>query len=100
MRDIRSTQRGKILDVLISAKGDSVPLPKIAASAVQYNARIFELRRMGYTIKNKTQDAGDVRHSWCRLERSPIQSLTTRSGGMRESVQVQGLLELSVAGGM
>ena len=68
MKDSRGTQRGKILGLLISAGGAEVPLPQIAAQAAQYNARIFELRRLGFRIANRTQDVGGVRHSWFRLE--------------------------------
>jgi hypothetical protein len=75
MSDSRSTQRGKILDVLISARGDWVPLPKITACAAQYNARIFELRRMGFVIRNRTREVGGVRHSWFRLEPGPSEAL-------------------------
>jgi hypothetical protein len=64
----RGTQRSAILNVLISAHGDWVPLPKITNCAAQYNARLFELRRLGFRIANRTQDVGGVRHSWFRLE--------------------------------
>jgi hypothetical protein len=73
VRDSRSAQRGKILDALISAKGGWVPLPKITACAAQYNARIFELRRMGFKIVNRTRDVDGVRHSWFRLESKPAE---------------------------
>lgn len=71
MKDSRATQRGRILELLIAARGDWVPLPKIAACAAQYNARIFELRRLGFRIQNRTRDTeqttGCPRHSWYRL---------------------------------
>lgn len=71
MKDSRATQRGRILELLIAARGEWVPLPKIAACAAQYNARIFELRRLGFRIQNRTSDTerttGCPRHSWYRL---------------------------------
>jgi hypothetical protein len=68
MDDSRGTRRGRILQVLIAARGDWVPLPRITACATQYNARFFELRRMGLKIVNRIRDVDGVRHSWFRLE--------------------------------
>jgi hypothetical protein len=65
------TQRARILRLLIDARGGWVPLPQIIACAAQYNARIFELRRMGYSIENRTDRVDGVRHSWFRLGNSP-----------------------------
>lgn len=61
------TQRFKILVLLQAARGAWMPLPKIMACAAQYNARIFELRRMGFNIENRTERVDGVRHSWFRL---------------------------------
>jgi hypothetical protein len=63
------TQRGEILGLLIKAHGDWVPLPQIMACAAQYNARVFELRRLGFGIENRTEidvETGQ-KHSWFRL---------------------------------
>jgi hypothetical protein len=65
------TQRGKILALLIAASGGWVPLPEIMACAAQYNARVLELRRLGFAIENKTERINGVRHSWFRLIVSP-----------------------------
>jgi hypothetical protein len=65
------TQRAKILALLFAACGAWVPLPKIMACAAQYNARIFELRRMGFNIENRTERVDGVRRSWFRLLNSP-----------------------------
>jgi hypothetical protein len=62
-----ATQRGRILNLLISARGGWVPLPEIAACAAQYNARIFELRRLNFQIENRTKEIDSVRQSWFRL---------------------------------
>jgi hypothetical protein len=45
-----STQRARILRLLIEVKGGWVPSPEIAACAQQYNARLFELRRLNFRI--------------------------------------------------
>jgi hypothetical protein len=63
-----ATQRNKILEVLSAAQGEWVPLPRISDCAVQYNARIYELRRLGFRIVNRTEEVAGVRHSWFRLE--------------------------------
>ena len=63
------TQRGEILALLIKAHGEWVPLPEIMACAAQYNARVFELRRLGFNIENRTETDTETgaRHSWFRL---------------------------------
>ena len=68
MIDLRATQRGRILELLIASRGDWVPLPEITNCASQYDARIFELRRLGFRITNRTKEVKGVRHSWFRLE--------------------------------
>lgn len=65
------TQRAAILRLLIDAHGAWVPLPEILALGVaQYNARIFELRRLHFNIENRTEQVDGVRHSWFRLASS------------------------------
>ncbi len=68
------TQRTRILRLLIDARGGWVSLPEIMACAAQYNARILELRRLGFSIENRTERVGGVRHSWFRLLNSPAPS--------------------------
>jgi len=77
VRDSRGTQRAEILGLLISAGGAEVPLPKITECAAQYNARIFELRRAGFRIKNRTQEVNGARHSWFWLESTPTSRTIT-----------------------
>jgi len=70
----RASQRERILELLLAARGNWVSLPHVQACAAQYNARVFELRRLGYRITNRTRDVQGQRHSWFRLEvdvRSP-----------------------------
>ena len=72
MKDARSTQRVKILKVLISARGDWVPLPTILELKIsQFGARIFELRRLGVRIVYRTSNVDGVKHSWYRLDPKP-----------------------------
>ena len=94
MKDSRNTQRAKILAELVSAHGEWVPLPRVTQHASQYNARVYELRRMGFTIENKTQDLAGVRHSWFRLESSPANIRITL-----RPVPAQGSLKLPAEGG-
>jgi hypothetical protein len=63
----RQTQRGAILGLLVSARGQWVELPEIMRLAAQYGARVFELRRLGFKIENKVRDVDGTRHSWFRL---------------------------------
>ena len=65
------TQSAAILRLLVDAKGEWVPLPKIMECAAQYNARIFELRRDGFTIENRTEVIDEVKHSWFRIVHAP-----------------------------
>ena len=66
----RKTQRDRILRLLIEARGGWVPLPDILAlGCAQYNARIFELRRLNFSIENRSEIDAETgaRHSWFRL---------------------------------
>lgn len=66
-----SSQRARILRLLIEARGTEVPLPEIAECACQYGARIFELRKLGFVILNRTEDIDGSRRSWFRLVAGP-----------------------------
>lgn len=69
MKDSRATQRGRILELLTSADGAWVPLPKILELKIsQFGARILELRRSGLNIRNRTEIIDGRRHSWYRIE--------------------------------
>lgn len=73
MKDSRSTQRDQLLALFLPDR--EVPLPEILALGIaQYNARIFELRRLGFRIKNRTKEINGVKHSWFRLVHGPERS--------------------------
>jgi hypothetical protein len=80
----RTKQRDQILGLLIAARGDWVPLPKITDCAAQYNARIFELRGLGFRIANRTRLVNGTKHSWFRLE---PQTPTAASPDEKKSVE-------------
>ena len=64
----RATQRSRILELLVAAHGEWVPLPQILALRIsQVGARILELRRSGFNIENRTEIIDGQRHSWYRL---------------------------------
>jgi Helix-turn-helix domain len=70
MSPARKSQRSRILALLVEAKGGWVSPPAILALGVaQYNTRIFELRKLGFRIENKTEGNPQTgaRHSWFRL---------------------------------
>lgn len=56
---IMKHQEAEILKLLQSRPNEWVPVYEIAKIALQYNARILELRRQGYTILNKTLEIVD-----------------------------------------
>ncbi len=61
------TQRGKILQRLQEREGRWVPSYELAAIALQYGARVLELRRMGHNIENKAQHINGQVHGAFRL---------------------------------
>jgi hypothetical protein len=64
-------QKAEILSLLQAHKGEWVPCYALADKALQYSARLKELRDAGYTIDNrKTRVAGKV-HGAFRLVSSP-----------------------------
>jgi hypothetical protein len=88
------TQRAAILHVLINARGSWVPLPEIRALGVaQYNARIFELRRLGFDIENRieTDVETGARHSWFRLVASPAVETSKPEPDWKDRPRVTGL---------
>jgi hypothetical protein len=63
------TQRSRLLQLLIEARGAEVPLPQILDLRIsQFGARIHELRKLGFKITNRTERIAGVVHSYFRLE--------------------------------
>jgi hypothetical protein len=91
----RKTQRDAILGLLVSARGGWVELPEIMRLAAQYNARLWELRRLGFKIENRIRDVGGIRHSWFRLvpsEQAKAIRPEPRNSTARPGALAQGLL--------
>jgi hypothetical protein len=80
------SQRARILGLLVSARGGWVASPEITALAAQYNARLHELRRMGFHIENRIRDVDGTRHSWFRL----IPSGNTKAAVPQRPIQQAG----------
>jgi hypothetical protein len=64
-------QQSRILRLLEEHHPHPVQLPEVLKLGIaQYNARILELRELGYDIRNETEWHDGVRHSWFRLVRT------------------------------
>ena len=95
-RDIRKTQRNRLLDVFTKAHGAEISLPEILELRIsQFGARILELRREGHVIKNRTEYRDGKILSWYRLEPRPgeitreslrADTRTIKSGDPREQI--------------
>ena len=65
---VRLSEAGRILRLLQERRGEWTPLPEILALGIaQYSARIFELRRAGFGIENRTEHRDGRILSWFRL---------------------------------
>lgn len=84
-----NTQRSKILGLLIAARGQWVPLSEISACACQYGARIFEARRLGFRIENRTKEIDGVRRSWFRLVPVQVEPATAPAAERVDSINSQ-----------
>jgi hypothetical protein len=80
-RGSRGTQRDRILGLFQSRPGQWIGLPEILALGfAQFGARIYELRREGYTIENKTEHRDGKTLSWYRFS-------GPRSGALKVKVR-------------
>ncbi len=70
----RPTQRAAILRLLEERKGQWVPSYELAGIALQYGARVLELRRAGYAIENKAQHVNGQIHAAFRLVPVQVQA--------------------------
>ena len=74
----RGTQCGRILRVLVDARGEWVDLPTILALKIsQYGSRIYSLRRQGFHIENHSAMVNGVRRTAFRLVVSPNEAEET-----------------------
>jgi biotin operon repressor len=64
-------QKAAILDLLLKNKGRWVPAYSLSAVALQYGARVKELRDAGYQIENRTERYGRQVHGSFRLIACP-----------------------------
>jgi hypothetical protein len=90
------TQRDRVLELLIRAKGGWVPLPEILALHIaQYNSRVHELRKLGYAIQSRQERRDGRVHSFFRLDlgasRTCEPSVGTRAA-MPARIEPQGTL--------
>jgi hypothetical protein len=69
-------QKAAILELLRQHRGQPVPVYKLAALSLQYNSRLFELRRAGFVIENNTKRAGRQIHGTFTLVSEPGESPT------------------------
>jgi hypothetical protein len=72
--DARKSQGDRILWVLQAGWPNWVPAPELAKISLQYNARIFSLRRRGWLIPNRVEVVDGVRHGFFRLGPRPVLS--------------------------
>jgi len=72
--DSKKTQQARILGLLVKASGGWVSLSQILDLRIsQFGARIYELRKLGFRIVNRTERVEGQTRSWFRLETNPQQ---------------------------
>ncbi|HMK31924.1 MAG TPA: hypothetical protein VK473_19740, partial [Terriglobales bacterium] len=64
----RHSQRQRILDVLLAARGAEVPSVALSRISLHYSARVKELRELGFRIVNRTERHDGQVHGFFRLE--------------------------------
>jgi len=67
-RGERCSQRQRILDVLLAARGTEVPSVVLSRISLQYNARVKELRELGFRIVSRTERRDGQVYGYFRLE--------------------------------
>lgn len=60
-------QREKIKELFQSNPNKWIPAYELAKIALQYNARLFSLRREGMIIENKTKMVDGIKYSWYKF---------------------------------
>jgi len=64
-----SSQEQRIIHFLLASWPEWTPAPVLSRISLQYNARIFGLRRRGWQIESRVQVVDSVRHGSFRLAR-------------------------------
>lgn len=64
----RKTQRQQILEVLIATEGE-VPSVALSRISLQYNARVKELRQLGFHITSRVERQSGQVHGFLQLHR-------------------------------
>lgn len=72
MGSARKNQRNRILEILITARGNDVPSVDLGRVSLQYGARIKELRELGFTIVNRTVRRDGAVHGYFSLKAGPL----------------------------
>lgn len=73
--EVFTGQKAAVLELLLSHREQWVPAYKLAGLALQYNARVKELRDAGYVIQNRTARVGKQVHGSFRLLACPGEDL-------------------------
>ncbi len=71
---MHTTQTENIKHLFLDHPNEWIPLPTIMPFSAQYNARIFELRRSGMNIINKTQEVEGIKRSWYMYEQVKVEA--------------------------
>jgi len=85
------TQEDRILYLLQAAWPNWTPALALAQISLQYNARIFALRRKGWQIANRVEVVDGVKHGSFRLGSEPV----ARSAELRSRDQVRERCEIA-----
>jgi len=84
----KKNQRGRILRLLTKHLGSWVPLSDILDLRIgAYCRRIYELRRIGFQIENRTEWQEGKRHSWYRLLSATPTLLPSCASELREAAR-------------
>jgi hypothetical protein len=64
-------QKAEILKLLRKHRGEWVPVYRLAALSLQYNARLYEIRASGVVVESKTERIDGRVHGSFRLVSEP-----------------------------
>src|SRR5450631_1647350 len=67
-------QKGAILDILLKHRRERIPGYSLSAVALQYGARVKELRDAGYLLENQTSRHGRQVYGSFRLVACPAET--------------------------